>query len=241
MSTQIPYIYLIWGAPQHFFPQFGMCLNLPAILNDVINQRYCPLLVDRGVDINFVSIAAHPFCTGAVHGKPDIYGNLSILSITDILPTMLRDPIVVCPVAVPVGHTDPFITQSWPGDGSERRYLKCYLYVTTRHRSTGKLWNAGGGGVDPVSLLPRGVVGVRLFQRRNGGFFFANTFGLVFSPQETSVATLTVLCPVPPGGRSSRRMSSPSGSMAISLLEMAFRYDNVLLKWWVLSGVTYQR
>ena len=47
---------------------------LTSPINDPIDQRCCPLVAGRGTDINFVSIAAHLFCTCAVCGKSDIYG-----------------------------------------------------------------------------------------------------------------------------------------------------------------------
>ena len=60
--------------PRIFSNMFHMWLYLPAVLNDAINQSCCPLVGDRGVDLNFVSIAVHPFCARAVCSKSDIYG-----------------------------------------------------------------------------------------------------------------------------------------------------------------------
>ena len=52
--------------PSIFSNTFSMWLYLQAILNDAIDQRCCPLVVDWVVDINVVSITVHPFSARAV-------------------------------------------------------------------------------------------------------------------------------------------------------------------------------
>ena len=47
------------------------------VFKDAIDQRCCPLVGDRGVDINFVLNGVHLFCTRVLHGKTDIYATHS--------------------------------------------------------------------------------------------------------------------------------------------------------------------
>ena len=53
-----------------FFPtSLGCDCNNQPHLTIQSFQRCCPLVVDRGVDLNFVLIVIHHFCTCAVHSK----------------------------------------------------------------------------------------------------------------------------------------------------------------------------
>ena len=68
---------LICRAPQHFSQHISYVIELTN--RDAINQRCCPQVGDRGVDLNVTSSATHHFCACAVHGKSDIYGILNWL------------------------------------------------------------------------------------------------------------------------------------------------------------------
>ena len=48
-----------------FFQHVWYVIGVTNCINDAINQKCCPPVVDRRVDINFVLFAAHPFCTRA--------------------------------------------------------------------------------------------------------------------------------------------------------------------------------